>query len=324
MLLMNTKYIVIIIFLMIFSILYNRYKKKYVPDDELSKFPLVKKYLLEEDNKLSGKPILWVHTDYNVNSRNWLDFKSRNTKNLNQKYLQLCVEGIVKFCSTSFNVCLINDDSFSNLIPGWDIEMNRLADPKRSHIRDLALAKILYYYGGFLLPNSVILLKDIKDLYDKHLTSKSMFVSEMVSRNITSSKTRFYPSRKIMGCKKDSKEMLSYVKKLELLISEDNTKMMDFSGKADAELYKMVLNGKCELMDAQNLGMKTKCNEVILVDDLMNATYKQFIIGLYGLYIPKDELLKRTKYNWFVKLNRQEIYNANTLASKYFVISHGR
>jgi len=293
-------------------------------DDELSQFPLVKKYLLDEDNKLSGKPILWVHTDYQVNSRKWLDFKSRNTKNLNQMYLQMCVEGIVKFCSNSFNVCLINDDSFSNLIPGWEIDMNRLPDPKRSHIRDLALAKTLHYYGGFLMPNSMILLKDVKEIWDEHISSKSMFVTEMVSRNISSSKTRFYPSRKMMGCKKNSSEMLSYVKSLEMLLSTDNTKTIDFEGKADGELYKMVLNGKCGLMDSRNFGMKTKCNEVVLVDDLMNATYKQFIVGLYGLYIPKDELLKRTKYNWFIKLNRKEIYDANTLASKYFVISHGR
>ena len=85
----NIKYVIVILFLMLLSILYNRYKKKYQADDELSQFPLVKKYLLNEDNKLSGKPILWVHTKYSVNSRQWKDFKSRNTKNLNQKYLEL-------------------------------------------------------------------------------------------------------------------------------------------------------------------------------------------------------------------------------------------
>ena len=74
----------------------------------------------------------------------------------------------------------------------------------------------------------------------------------------------------------------------------------------------------------KNLVVKTKDDEPILIDDLMNATYKPLEVELYGLYIPNDELLSRTKYNWFVKLNRHEIYNANTLASKYFVISHGR
>ena len=30
--------------------------------------------------KLSGKPILWIHTNYDVNARNWLDFKSEYKK----------------------------------------------------------------------------------------------------------------------------------------------------------------------------------------------------------------------------------------------------
>ena len=320
----NIKYVIVILFLMLLSILYNRYKKKYQADDELSQFPLVKKYLLNEDNKLSGKPILWVHTKYSVNSRQWKDFKSRNTKNLNQKYLELCVEGIVKFCSKSFNVCLINDDSFSNLIPNWNIEMNRLSEPKLSHIRDLGLAKILYNYGGMLLPNSVIMLKDVIELWQEKTSNKSMFVCEMVARNVISEKTRFYPSRKLMGCKKKSKSMLEYINELEWLISNDNSNMVDFSGKFDGILYNMVLEGKCGLIDGKKFGTKTKDDEPILIDDLMNATYKPLEVELYGLYIPNDELLSRTKYNWFVRLNRHEIYNANTLASKYFVISHGR
>ena len=89
MLKMKMKYIIVVVFLMIISLIYNRYKKKYIPDEELSNFPLVKKYLLDEDKKLSGKPILWIHTNYDVNARNWLDFKSRNTKNLNQMYLEI-------------------------------------------------------------------------------------------------------------------------------------------------------------------------------------------------------------------------------------------
>ena len=54
---MKMKYIIVVVFLMIISLIYNRYKKKYIPDEELSNFPLVKKYSLDEDKKLSGKPI---------------------------------------------------------------------------------------------------------------------------------------------------------------------------------------------------------------------------------------------------------------------------
>ena len=86
-----------------------------------------------------------------------------------------------------------------------------------------------------LLPNSVIMLKDVIELWEEKTSKKSMFVCEMVARNVISEKTRFYPSRKLMGCKKNSKSMLEYINKLEWLISNDNSNMMDFSGKIDGD-----------------------------------------------------------------------------------------
>ena len=43
---------------------------------------------------------------------------------------------------------------------------------------------------------------------------------------------------------------------------------------------------------------KNKCDKVVVVDDLLNANYHiDFDKDLYGLYLPKEEILKRTKYN---------------------------
>ena len=133
--------------------LYDKYKRKYDGDEDLSKYHLVKKFLLNEDPELgygSGKPIIWVHSEYNMNAKNWKSFFSRSSKNLNQKYVEMCVESVIKYCGKSFNVCLINDDSFSKLIPGWQIDMNLISDPIKKHMRILAIAKILYYYGGII------------------------------------------------------------------------------------------------------------------------------------------------------------------------------
>jgi len=317
-------YIGIFAVIAVVSILYERYNKKFGEDDELREYHLVRKHLLNDNTVLKGKPIIWVHTDYKVNSRKWLDFKSRNTKDLNQKYIEMCVESIIKWSGESSNVCIINDVSFKTLIPGWTVDFNLLSDPIKSHMRHLAIAKVLYYYGGMLLPNSVLLLRDIMPLYKQMIGYKSMFVSEMVSKNITSSRSRFYPSNKIMGCIKNCSFMDKYVKKLELLISGDNTHQMDFTGQMDRYLYEMVKQGKIQLVDGKLLGMKTKDREVVLVDDLMNSSYVEFDRDIYGIYLPKEDILNRTKYNWFARLDRNQLYNANTIVSKYMVISHGK
>jgi hypothetical protein len=307
--------------------LYDKYKRKYDGDEDLSKYHLVKKFLLNEDPELgygSGKPIIWVHSEYNMNAKNWKSFFSRSSKNLNQKYVEMCVESVIKYCGKSFNVCLINDDSFSKLIPGWQIDMNLISDPIKKHMRILAISKILYYYGGLLLPNSTLLLKDLKPIYEELMGYKCMFVSEMVSRNSASVNTRFYPSNKLMGCKKKSKNMDNLIKKIEMLLSSDNTEQMDFEGEVDRELYKMCNSEEIQLMNGTLFGNKTKEGKVVLVDDLLNLSYINFDKNMYGIYLPNKEIEKRTKYNWFGRLNRKQILEANTAISKYFLISAGQ
>jgi hypothetical protein len=81
------RYISIVIILTVLGVLYEKYKLKFMPDEELQKYDLIKKYLLNGDEDLGGKPILWIHTTHEVNARNWPSFFSRNTTKLNQPYI---------------------------------------------------------------------------------------------------------------------------------------------------------------------------------------------------------------------------------------------
>ena len=321
------KYIMMFLVLTGVGYMYDKYKRKYEGDDELSQYHLVKKFLLNEDpsiGNISGKPTLWIHSEYEKNAKNWSSFNSRLSGNLNKKYAEMCVESVVKYSGNSFNVCLINDESFSKLIPGWQIDMTKLSNPVKGNIRILAIAKILYYYGGFLLPNTVLLMKDLKPLYDEMMSYKCMFVSEVVNRNSTSSYSRFYPSNKIMGCKKKSPNMEVLVKKIELLLSNDNTDEINFEGEVDRYLYKMCNNNEIQLMNGALFGVKTKDSKTVLIDDLLGASYIDFDRNMYGIYLPNKEIETRTKYGWFGRLNREQILNANTQISKYFLISAGK
>lgn len=319
------KYVTFFTIITAVGMLYDRYKKKWEPDEELKDDVLVKQYLLGENTILGGnKPTLWVHTEYNINARDWDNFGSRNSKKLNAKYIELCVESIIKYSGKSCNVVLISDKSFSNLIPGWTIDMNKLADPIKSHIRDLGLAKILYYYGGMLLPNNMLLLKDIRQLYDEMIGYKEMFVGEKVATNSAAVYSRFYPSRKLMGCIKNSKIMDGYIKRLEALISKDNTSEQDFDGNSDRYLYELSSNGKIQLVCGKLLGTKQKKHEVVLVDDLLSLNYINFCDRMYGIWLPEESIRKRSKYQWFLRLNREQLYESKTTLSKYLAISYGK
>lgn len=319
------RYITIFIILTTIGILYDRYVKKFFPDEELDKHILVRKYLLNEGESITGKPILWLHTKYDINSRNWSSFYSRNTKYLNQPYVDLCIESIVKHCKDSFNICLIDDDSFAKLLNGWSIDLQGLTDPVKDHVRGLALANILYEYGGMLIPNTTVVLKDLKPLYDSKITENGMFVGEFVNKSVTNTHTRFFPSHKFMGCEKNNESMKELLESLEINVSKDNTNRPKFVGLTDKHIYKLVTEGKCSLICGKALGSKNKHDNVVLLDHLLSDSPLELCsCSLYCICLSEEELLKRSKFGWFLRASHKQVLESNTQISKLILLSHGK
>jgi len=317
-------YILVFIAVTAIGMLYDRYSKKFYPDEELDKYNLVRKYLLNESDSILGKPFLWIHTKHEINARNWDSFYSRNSKKLNQPYKELCVESIVKHCGDSFQICLIDDSSFDKILKDWTICMDGLAEPIKDRVRTLALSKILYTYGGMLVPNSTIAMKDLKELYDGKLTENDMFVGELVNRGDSSTYSRFSPSHKFMGCKKNSSSMKNLEEYLEILISKDNTDQPNFEASINRHLYGLMNNGKCGVICGKALGTKNKKDKVLLIDNwLEESPIDLCMCSLYCIVLPDDEILSRTKYGWFLRLSKEQVMTANTQISKYMIISHG-
>ena len=309
------------VILTVLGVLYEKYKVKFVPDEELEKYDLIKKYLLNGNEYLGGKPILWVHSKHNINARNWKNFGSRNTNNLNQPYILSCIESIVKHCSNSFHVCLIDDKSFSRLIPQWNINISNLAEPVREHVRKLAMSKLLFTYGGMHIPDSTIILKDLKSTYDKSLKSHECFVGQKISKNIMSTYDSLSPNLELMGCNKNSKVMNDYVKSLELMNSRDYTNEIEFEGKMERLLNKFCMKGLIKKIDGCVFGSKDIHRKDVNIDRLMNNNYIQFSEKLVGIYIDQNMLLKRPKYSWFCRLSQQQLMNCDNIICKWLIIA---
>ncbi len=315
------RYIATFVVLTVLGVLYERYKLKYQSDAELSKYDLIKKYLLNGSDNLGGKPLLWIHAEHNVNARNWSSFYSRSNIKLNQPYLLSCLETIVKHCGDSFNICLIDDNSFSRLVPNWDISIRKLANPIREHVRSLAMAKLLYPYGGLTIPNSMIVLKDLKPLYDNGIRGSGCFVGELLPRSDVTAYTTMFPDHNIMGCTKNCPVIRSYVSYLELLNSRDYTNEVDFCGDINRYLYKQTLNGHMNKVSGCYFGAKDTSDNVVTLERLMGTTYVDFDQNIVGIYLPASELLSRTKYGWFVRQSQSQLKMCPAVAGKWLLIA---
>lgn len=310
--------------ILVTSFLANKAKSSFQPNDE---YELIKKYLLN-DSPLYGfnKPKLWIHTKYEINARKWKSFYSRNSTDLNQPYIHLTIKTIINHCGNDFNICLIDDDTFSKLIPTWDVDIATIAEPMKSHIRELGLLKLIYYYGGMLVPNSFLCLKNLKGLYDEGVADNMPFVCENVNCTVDlvrhKNKLLFSPDIKIFGAEKHNdtvKLLIEYLKQRSQ--SPHFTSEIEFLGDTSEWCVNAIGSQKMTLIRGEKIGVKTTGRKPVLVDDLMAEDYLDISPNAYGIYIPENEIIKRIRYQWFAVMDGEQLLNTNIIIAKYLKAS---
>ena len=317
---MNYFYAIIILTIVWF--LYNRYEDKRIREENVGNYDAIQKYLLTDDSLANAnKPILWIPITYEYNARNWLSFGSRSSLELNQPYLYLTVRSIINQCDNSFHICLIDDDSFAKLIPGWSINMKMISSPVLDYMRSLALAKLLNIYGGMVVPPSFLCMRDLIDLYSMGTSGGKMFLCETVDRNITSTTHEFYPNTNFMGSEKECPVMQEFIDFMQRIISSDYTSQVDFLGDFNRWCNTRAQKGQIKIIPGKLIGTKTMDDNVILVDDLLSNDYIDLYPQAYGIYIPSNEILNRRHYEWFVRLSPKQVLESNVIISKYILLS---
>ena len=316
-------YVYMFIILLISGVLYEKYQLYEVSQKEKEDYDLIKQFLLNENDSLAKKekPIIWIHIEHEENARWWQSFYSRNSRHLNQPYLHLTIKSIIRYCQEDFNICLINDDSFTTLLNEYDINVDELPKPIKSHMRSLAMCKILHKYGGIVVPNSYVCLSNLKDYHDQWLTTKDMFVIENKSTGITADKQPFFPNINFMGCVKGSENMNDLCVHIAKLMSNDYTDEIEFLNQINSYSYALCQSGKCTLVCGSYIGVKKSNGDPVNIEELMGSTYIKMPENMIGLYIPADEILKRTNYQWFARLSAEQIIESNILVSKYIMLS---
>lgn len=302
----------------------NRAKSALSSDDNEN--DLIRKYLLN-DSPLYGynRPKLWIHTKYEYNARKWKSFGSRSTTDLNQPYIHLTVKTIIHHCGDDFNICLIDDDSFSQLLPNWNADIRTMPEPFKDHYREQAFAELLYIYGGMFVPNSFVCLTNLMPLYKMGIQSNRPFVCEMVNKypNIISEQRwrQYTSSTNFMGAQKRDSQMYAFVDYMRNRnMSQHFSYEADFFGYTSKWLNNEVISGNFNLIDGALIGIKTAGGKPILLEDLMEENSLDLSTSnTYGVYIPANDVLSRIKYQWFAVMESKELLQTNMNITKVLI-----
>jgi len=285
---------------------------------------LIRKYLLNE-SPLYGynRPKLWVHTKYEYNSRKWKSFGSRSSTDLNQPYIHLTIKSIINHCGDDFNVCLIDDDSFSQLIPGWKTKISELPEPHRHYCREQGLMELLYIYGGFVVPNSFVCVRNLAPLFAKHIDNDKPFVFEKPNHNVSIVKNqrtqKFTANCMFMGAPKRNaviKDMVDYLRQRNT--NPHYNAEGDFFGYTSKWLDNEVARNHINLVDGIYIGVKTVDKTPVLIENLLEEEPIVFCNKrTHGIHIPEDEMLSRSAYNWFPVTSINNLLNTKLNITKY-------
>jgi hypothetical protein len=319
---LTTPQTILLIGIILAVILYRRAEDNHFRKYGVDSTDDLQKYLLNEATlEKSKKPILWIHIPYEYNSRKWVDFGSRSSFELNQPYLYLTVKSIIKHCENDFHICLIDDGAFARVIPDWKIDMSKLSDPILKNIRQLALVKLIYRYGGMSVPIEFVCLQNLHHMYVKGVSDGSMFICENVNKNITSTEYDFCPDLRFMGANKNNNTVRMLLDFMQRTISTDNTCETEFLGEFSRWVGSKIKNGHVRLIDGKRVGVKTVDNVAITADELLSEDYLSFYDNAVGIWVPAKDILNRTSLEWFVRMSPEQVLNARSILSKYMLIS---
>lgn len=319
---LTTNQTILIITIILGVVLYRRAQDKHFREIGMNGDDDLAKYLLNDSCLAkSKKPILWIHIPYEYNSRNWTSFGSRSSLELNQPYLYLTVKSIIKHCDDDFHICLIDDGTFARIIPEWNIDMTKISDPILRYIRQMALVKLIYYYGGMTVPVDFLCLQNLRGLYNKGVSGDSMFICENVNKNVTSVMRDFGPDLRFMGAPKKNHTVHMLIDFMQRMISTDCTDESRFLGDFDRWVGSRIRKGQVRLIDGKEVGTKTMDDGLVIVDNILGEDYLPFYDNAFGIWIPSKDILNRTNYQWFARLSPRQALDANTILSKYMLLS---
>jgi hypothetical protein len=299
--------IAVFLILMAIGFVYRRYMDKLEKETEIRNLYIINKELLNK----TKKPIMWICVPRYQNARKWASFYSRSNDNLNIPYMYLTIKSILDQCGQSFQICIVDDDSFENLLPNWTPELDKIGDPLREKVRYLGMMQLLHHYGGVVVPPSFLCVRDLEPLTQQ----EKPFVVENVNYYGDS---RFAPDPSFIGAQKECPVIKEFIDYLARMISNDYTAESIFLNDISKWCALRCSRGQMDLVAAEEVGVRNKEGEAIVTEMFFEQRPLKLMSCIYGILIPHEQILKRTALNWLCYIQTPELKSWDTELGSYF------
>jgi hypothetical protein len=242
---------------------------------------------------------IWIHVPFSHNTRYWDSFGSRTSDDLNIPYVYLCIKSVIELCGDDFDIIIYDDSNISDILHDDTdvVDYEKLSGIILEKYREIMKAKILKKYGGISLPCTLYMKKRPQFLNQINDLTACRIPNEGVSKSYVD----FIVSPKILACQKECHKMDEYINSLKILdYSEERFKFYDNE----------YLKENAYIIDEGQIGGKDVSGNVVTLDRLLSNEDIKLMSSHFGLYVSIEQLLVRSKFQWFLRLSPQQIYDS--------------
>ena len=227
------------------------------------------------------------------------------------------------------NQFLVNEDTVENIVTGIKPKLwIHISYDKNSRIWES------FYSRNTNNLNQAYIYLTIKTMIDKcgsnfdialvddnsfeHLLSQDV---EKLSNIPNSSGKTFFVDSSFIGCVKDNeviKNFTEYIKSS----NKDFSNESSFLNALNVWCNDQVTAKNMSKVDASIIGAKKMNGSPVHLEDILDSTVPDLSKDIYGLYVPVDQVLKRTKYSWFAQLSAEDVLASNTAFTKLLMSSY--
>lgn len=133
-------FIIFIFIIILSSINNNKNNKKFIIVDEKKQLP-------------KDKPYLWFY---------WEDVNNKKPG-----YINICINSIYKNCNKTFTIIHLDNNNIDEYLPEIKYNKMNFNSTKIAQKVDFFRILLMYKYGGIYIDVDILVLKDLKPIYDK-------------------------------------------------------------------------------------------------------------------------------------------------------------
>ena len=263
------------------------------------------------DINKSNKHKIFIHITQEKNERNWSNFASRSSEEMNMDICLLCIESIITFCDNKYEIIIYTNDDIGEIIP--NDELCNIKNPKMLSGVDLkqwesyCKFKLLDLYGGVVMSPYFLFRAPPPESF---LNPKALTICEMSNEGLQSTNLDIIPSfGNLMTSPKNDKTVSFYLDYFKHLCQNHYSEESEYFDKVYSKLDN-VLNFPSEL-----IGTSDAKGNPLYLEDLFSTENLHLSTNNFCLFI-NIELLKRSiKYGWILKMSKSELKSSDMFFS---------